>query len=67
MKTIFHALVLNLHQPAGNLEALLENREWEAREIESWARLQRLGARDLPGMTGQLTEPGKIKNGKDSK
>ena len=30
------ALVLNLHQPAGNLEDLLEQREWEAREI-LWA------------------------------
>lgn len=29
----FHATVLNLHQPAGNLQALLENREWEAKEI----------------------------------
>ena len=28
-----HALVLNLHQPAGNLEDLLENRTWEAKEI----------------------------------
>jgi hypothetical protein len=33
MKPVFHALVLNLHQPAGNLEALLANNEWEAREI----------------------------------
>ncbi len=30
------ALVLNLHQPAGNLEDLLEQREWEAAEIV-WA------------------------------
>lgn len=30
---ISHALVLNLHQPAGNLEDLLEHRAWEAREI----------------------------------
>jgi 4-alpha-glucanotransferase len=28
-----HALVLNLHQPAGNLEALLEHSAWEAEEI----------------------------------
>jgi alpha-amylase/alpha-mannosidase (GH57 family) len=28
-----HALVLNLHQPAGNLEHLLEHAAWEAREI----------------------------------
>ncbi len=28
-----HALVLNLHQPTGNLERLLEQQEWEAKEI----------------------------------
>ena len=33
MSTIHHALVLNLHQPAGNLEHLLTEREWEAKEI----------------------------------
>jgi hypothetical protein len=33
MATVFHALVLNLHQPGGNLEALLEKEEWSAREI----------------------------------
>src|SRR6185295_19160479 len=33
MGKIFHALVLNLHQPAGNLEALLATNEWEVREI----------------------------------
>jgi len=33
MSTIYHALVLNLHQPAGNLEGLLRDNEWEAREI----------------------------------
>lgn len=33
MQVVSHALVLNLHQPAGNLEDLLTNREWEAREI----------------------------------
>ncbi|OQW91219.1 MAG: glycoside hydrolase family 57, partial [Thiotrichaceae bacterium IS1] len=33
MGDIFHALVLNLHQPAGNLESLLEHNEWEAKEI----------------------------------
>jgi len=32
-QTIYHALVLNLHQPAGNLEHLLENNTWEAKEI----------------------------------
>jgi hypothetical protein len=31
--TLYHALVLNLHQPHGNLEHLLEHNEWEAREI----------------------------------
>ncbi|KAA6186919.1 glycoside hydrolase family 57 [Thiohalocapsa marina] len=29
----YHALVLNLHQPAGNLEGLLADQPWEAREI----------------------------------
>ena len=33
MRFVFHALVLNLHQPAGNLEALLGSKEWEAKEI----------------------------------
>ncbi len=33
MKTIHHALVLNLHQPAGNLEHLLTEAPWEAKEI----------------------------------
>jgi alpha-amylase/alpha-mannosidase (GH57 family) len=33
MSIIHHALVLNLHQPAGNLETLLRDNEWEAREI----------------------------------
>jgi 4-alpha-glucanotransferase len=33
MGNIYHALVLNLHQPTGNLEGLLESNEWEAREI----------------------------------
>ena len=33
MKDIHHALVLNLHQPPGNLEHLLEHQEWEAKEI----------------------------------
>jgi alpha-amylase/alpha-mannosidase (GH57 family) len=33
MHTVSHALVLNLHQPAGNLEMLLHHNEWEAREI----------------------------------
>lgn len=30
---IYHALVLNLHQPHGNLEHLLHHNEWETREI----------------------------------
>ncbi len=34
--SIHHALVLNLHQPSGNLEYLLNNNEWEAKEI-LWA------------------------------
>lgn len=33
MQQIHHALVLNLHQPEGNLEELLETGEWQAREI----------------------------------
>lgn len=33
MSTIHHALVLNLHQPPGNLEHLLAETEWEAKEI----------------------------------
>jgi alpha-amylase/alpha-mannosidase (GH57 family) len=33
MNLIYHALVLNLHQPAGNLDALLRDSEWEAKEI----------------------------------
>ena len=33
MKSIHHALVLNLHQPPGNLEHLLAEQEWEAKEI----------------------------------
>jgi hypothetical protein len=32
VRTILQALVLNLRQPAGNLENLLRDREWEARE-----------------------------------
>ncbi|MGX2040793.1 glycoside hydrolase family 57 [Methylocaldum sp. MU1018] len=33
MSAIHHALVLNLHQPSGNLEHLLSEQPWEAREI----------------------------------
>jgi alpha-amylase/alpha-mannosidase (GH57 family) len=33
MGTVFHSLVLNLHQPSGNLEALLDSNEWEAKEL----------------------------------
>jgi len=33
VNTIYHALVLNLHQPSGNLEELLATNEWEAKEI----------------------------------
>lgn len=36
MRKVYHALTLNLHQPAGNLPSLLELNEWEAREI-LWA------------------------------
>ena len=34
--TIYHALVLNLHQPSDNLEHLLKHNFWEAKEI-LWA------------------------------
>jgi alpha-amylase/alpha-mannosidase (GH57 family) len=33
MSAIHHALVLNLHQPPGNLEHLFSEQPWEAREI----------------------------------
>jgi len=33
MSLIHHALVLNLHQPPGNLEHLLNHQPWEAHEI----------------------------------
>lgn len=33
MNTVHHALVLNLHQPAGNLEDLLEHHPWDAKQI----------------------------------
>ncbi len=33
MREIYHALVLNMHQPPGNLDHLLETNEWEAKEI----------------------------------
>ena len=36
MDAIDFALVLNLHQPAGNLDELLDGTDWEAREI-LWA------------------------------
>ncbi len=33
MNTVYHSLVLNFHQPAGNLDTLLRDSEWAAREI----------------------------------
>ena len=36
MAKVSFALVLNVHQPAWNLEDLLQHREWEAKEI-LWA------------------------------
>ncbi|MCP5197215.1 MAG: glycoside hydrolase family 57 [Gammaproteobacteria bacterium] len=33
MRDIYHALVLNMHQPPGNLEHLLDNNDWETKEI----------------------------------
>ena len=34
-RTIHHALVLNLHQPAGNLQEMLQTEPWEVRQILS--------------------------------
>jgi alpha-amylase/alpha-mannosidase (GH57 family) len=31
--SVFHSLVLNLHQPAGNLEHFLDENSWEVKEI----------------------------------
>ncbi|HAM50488.1 MAG TPA: glycoside hydrolase family 57 [Nitrospiraceae bacterium] len=33
MNSMYHALILNLHQPSGNLEILLNEKNWEGREI----------------------------------
>jgi alpha-amylase/alpha-mannosidase (GH57 family) len=33
MKDIYHALVLNMHQPPNNLDELLVSNEWEVKEI----------------------------------
>ncbi len=33
MRDIYHALVLNMHQPPGNLDHLLDTNPWEAKEI----------------------------------
>ena len=33
MRKVYHALMLNFHQPSGNLESLLETNEWEAKEL----------------------------------
>ena len=33
MAEVYHALMFNLHQPSGNLEQLLEQDEWQAKEI----------------------------------
>jgi alpha-amylase/alpha-mannosidase (GH57 family) len=33
MRELYHALVLNMHQPPRNLENLLETNEWEVKEI----------------------------------
>ncbi len=32
MRKSYHALTLNLHQPPGNLQWLLDNSEWEGAE-----------------------------------
>ena len=33
MGRVYHSLVLDLHQPSGNLEEMLVSNEWAAREI----------------------------------
>ncbi|MCW5699436.1 MAG: hypothetical protein KIT00_06310 [Rhodospirillales bacterium] len=33
MNEIYHALVLNMHQPPSNMDELLDGNEWEAKEI----------------------------------
>ena len=33
MRTVHHALVLNLHQPAGNLQEMLQTEPWEVRQV----------------------------------
>ena len=33
MPTVYHLLGLHMHQPPGNLQFLLDNNEWEARQI----------------------------------
>src|ERR1041385_5794135 len=33
MGNVYHALVLNLHQPSGNLETLLTENEWAVKEV----------------------------------
>ncbi len=61
--TLYHALVLNLHQPHGNLEHLLAHNEWEAKEIlfaldripRSLADYQDIGRLHL-AMSGTLLE-----------
>ena len=35
MRKIYHAITLNLHQRPGNLQWLLDNNDWDAREILS--------------------------------
>jgi 4-alpha-glucanotransferase len=42
MQETFHALVLNLHQPPGNLDWLLDHQPWDVREIlEAMDRIPR--------------------------
>jgi hypothetical protein len=53
LSTIHHALVLNLHQPSGNLEALLRDHEWEAREIL-------LGLDRIPRSLWEFEEIGRV-------
>lgn len=60
---VHHALVLNLHQPSGNLEALLDTRPWETHEIlRAMDRIPRMlwGYEDIArvqlSMSGTLLE-----------
>ena len=41
MRKIYHALTLNLHQPPGNLQWLLDHNEWQdAESLRARTRLR---------------------------